>query len=91
MTKGLAQEQEDAVITVLNQKNHEIDRLTAELTRSHSKVEDANKARNDTVKEVADKAEEVKKLKETLDEVRGHNRNLETAGIEKDQKLQKTV
>lgn len=91
LTKGLAQEQEDAVITVLNQKNHEIDRLTAELTRSRSKVEDANKARDDAVKEVADKAEEVKKLEETLDEVRGHNRDLETAGIEKDQKLQKTV
>lgn len=91
LTKGLAQEQEDAVITVLNQKNHEIDRLTAELTRSRSKVEDANKARDDAVKEVADKAEEVKKLEETLDKVRGHNRDLETAGIEKDQKLQKTV
>lgn len=91
LTKGLAQEQEDAAITILNQKDHEIDRLTAELTQSHSKVVVANKARDDAVKLVADKAAETKKLEENLDEVRGHNRDLEATGAEKDQKLQKTV
>ena len=90
LTKG-AQEQEDVVARVLTQKDHEIDRLTAELTRSRSKVEDANKARDDAVKQVADKAEEVKKLEGNLDEVRGHNRYLETTGVEMDQKLQKTI
>lgn len=91
LAKGLAQEQEDAVITVVNQKDREIDRLTAELAQSHSKVEDANKARDDAVNQLADKADEVKKLEENLDEVRGLNRDLNTAGAEKDQKLQKTI
>lgn len=90
LTKG-AQEQEDVVARVLTEKDHEIDRLTAELTRSLSKVEDANKARDDAVKQVADKVEEVKKLEGNLDEVRGHNRDLETTGVEMDQKLQKTI
>lgn len=90
LTKG-AQEQEGVVARALTQKDHEIDRLTAELTRSRSEVEDANKARDDAVKQVADKAEEVKKLEGNLNEVRGHNRDLETAGVEMDQKLQKTM
>lgn len=90
LTKG-AQEQEDVVARALTEKDHEIDRLTAELTRSLSKVEDANKARDDAVKQVADKVEEVKKLEGNLDEVRGHNRDLETTGVEMDQKLQKTI
>lgn len=91
LTKGLAQEQEDAAMMVLNQKDHEIDMLTAELTRSHSKVQDANKARDNAVKQVVDKAAEVKKLEENLDEVRRHNGDLEATGAEKDQKLQKTI
>lgn len=91
LTKGLAQEQEDVVARVFNQKDQEIDRLTAELTGSRSKVEDANKARDDAFKQVADKAEEVKKLEGNLDEVRGHNRDLEKTGVEMDQKLQKTL
>lgn len=90
LTKGV-QEQEDVGARVLTQKDHEIDKLTAELTRSRSKVEDANKARDDAAKQVADKVEEVKKLEENLDEVRGHNRDLETTGVEMDQKLQKTI
>lgn len=90
LTKG-AQEQEDVGARVLTQKDHEIDKLTAELIRSRSKVEDANKARDDAVKQVADKVEEVKKLEGNLDEVRGHNRDLETTGVEMDQKLQKTI
>lgn len=89
--KDLAQEQEEAVITVVNQKDREIDRLTAELTQSRSKVEDANKARDDAVKQLVDKADEVKKLEEQLDEVRGLNRDLNIADAEKDQKLQKTT
>ncbi len=91
LAKGLAQEQEDAVITVVNQKDREIDRLTAELAQSRSKVEDANKARDHAVNQLADKADEVKKLEEKLDEIRGLNRDLNTAGAEKDQKLQKTI
>lgn len=91
LAKGLAQEQEDAVITVVNQKDREIDRLTAELAQSRSRVEDANKARDDAVKQLADKADEVKKLEEKLDEVRELNRDLNAAGAEKDQKLQRTI
>lgn len=90
LTKGV-QEQEEVGARVLTQKDHEIDKLTAELTRSRSKVEDANKARDDAAKQVADKVEEVKKLERNLDEVRGHNRDLETTGVEMDQKLQKTI
>lgn len=86
-----AQEQEGVAARALTQKDHEIDRLKAELTRSRSIVEDANKARDDAIKQVADKAEEVKKLEGSLDEVRGHNRDLETTGVEMDQKLQKTI
>lgn len=91
LAKGLAQEQEAAAITVFNQKDREIDRLTAELAQSISRVEDVNKARNDAVKQLADKADEVKKLEGRLDEVRRFNRDLNTAGAEKDQKLQKTI
>lgn len=91
LAKGLAQEQEEAVITVVCQKDREIDRLTAELAQFRSKVEDANKARDDAVKQLVDKADEVKTLEEKLDEVRGLNRDLNIAGAEKDQKLQKTT
>lgn len=91
LAKGLAQEQEDAVIAVVKQKDREIDRLTAELAQSRSKVEDANKARDDAVKQFADKADEVNKLEEKLGEVRGLNRDLIATGAGKDQKLQKTI
>lgn len=91
LANGLAQEQENAVIMVVNQKDREIDRLAAELAQSRSKVEEASKARDDAGKQLADKADEVKQLEEKLDEVRGLNRDLNTAGAEKDRKLQKTI
>lgn len=71
LAKSLAQEQENAAITVLNQKYHEIERLTAKLTRFHSKVEDANKARDDAVRQVVDKAAEVKELEEIWARLKG--------------------
>lgn len=77
------------MITAFNQKECEIDRLMAELAQYGSKVEDANKVHDDVVKQLVDKADDVKKLEERLEEVRGLSRDLNTAGAEKDQKLQR--
>lgn len=85
LTKGLAQEHQNKANALLHQ---EVKRLTAELTNAQPNIEDARKARNDAVEEIADKAEEIKKLKERLDVVTAFNRDLEAAGVKKDQKLE---
>lgn len=54
-----------------NQNKQEWKRLTAELTNAQPSVEDARKACNDTVKELAEKAEEIKALEKKLGVVIG--------------------
>lgn len=86
-TKGLAQDYQNEAIALLNQRDIEIKRLEGELTKAVSEIEDSHKARNGAVEEVANHAEEITNFEERLEVVRKVNRDLYSAGVEKDQKI----
>lgn len=86
-TDVLAIDIQSNATALLNQKDLEIERLVAESTKAKSDVENSDKARQNAVKEVANHAEEIKNLEERLEVVRGVNRDLYTAGVEKTQKI----
>lgn len=86
-TKGLAQDYQNEAIALLNQRDIEIKRLEGELTKAVSEIEDSHKVRNGAVEEVANHAEEITNFEERLEVVRKVNRDLFSAGVEKDQKI----
>lgn len=88
-TDGFAKDKQDNATALLNQRDLEIQQLVAESTRAKSDLESSKKACHDTVKEVANHAEEIKNLEERLEVVRGVNRDLFSAGVEKDKKIYK--
>ncbi|MCJ1343800.1 hypothetical protein MMC31_001997 [Peltigera leucophlebia] len=85
--KGLAQEYQDLEIAFLNQKDLKIQRLEDELTKATSETENSCKSRNDALNEIANHAKKIKSLEERLEVVRGVNRDLHSAGVEKDRKV----
>ena len=78
---------QDNTTTILKQKDLKIERLVAELTKVKSESDVSNQARHDAVEEAAKHATEIKNLKERLEVVRGVNKDLYTAGIEKTKKI----
>lgn len=73
--------------TILKQKDLEIENLVAELTKAKSELDISNQARHDAVEEAANHATELKNLEERLEVVRGVNKDLYTAGVEKTKKI----
>lgn len=86
-TDGFAKNEQGNATALLNQRDLEIQQLVAESTRAKSDLESSKKACHDAVKEAANHAEEIKNLEERLEVVRGVNRDLFLAGVEKDKKI----
>lgn len=78
---------QDNTTTSLKQKGLKIQKLIAELTNAKDELDISNQARHDAVEEAAKHATEIKKLEERLEVVRGVNKDLFNAGVEKDQKI----
>lgn len=72
----------------MNQNKQERRRLTAEFSNAQPNVEGASKACNDTVKELAEKAEEIKALEKMLCVVIRLSQDLRITGHQKYEKLQ---
>lgn len=85
--QGLAKEQQNNAVALLNQKDLEINRLGDNLTKANSEVDYNIKARDGVVKEAENHVEEIQKLEERLEVVRGVNRDLYSDGVEKDRKI----
>lgn len=85
--QGLAKEQQNNVVALLNQKDLEIRRLGDNLTKANSEVDYNIKARDGVVEEAENHVEEIQKLEERLEVVRGVNRDLYSDGVEKDRKI----
>lgn len=78
---------QDNTTTILKQKDLEIENLVAELTKAKSELDISNLAHHDAVEEAAKHATEIKNLEERLEVVRGVNKDLYTAGVEKTKKI----
>lgn len=85
--QGLAKGQQNNAVALLNQKDLEINRLGDNLTKANSEVDYNIKARDGVVKEAENHVEEIQKLEERLEVVRGVNRDLYSDGVEKDRKI----
>lgn len=85
--QGLAKEQQNNAVALLNQKDLEIKRLGDDLTKANSEVDYNIKARDGVVEEAENHVEEIQKLEERLEVVRGVNRDLYSDGVEKDRKI----
>lgn len=86
-TEGLAKYELDNATAILIQKNLEIEKLLAESTKAKSELDISNKARHNAVEEAANHAKEIENLEERLEVVRGVNKDLYSAGVEKTRKI----
>lgn len=78
---------QDNTTTILKQKDLEIEKLVADLTKAKYELDISNQAHHDAVEEATKHATEIKKLEERLEVVRGVNKDLFNAGVEKDKKI----
>lgn len=85
--EGLVKDIQSNATALLVQKDLEIQKLVSESTKAKYDMENSNKARHDAVEEVATHAAEIKNLEERLEMARGENRDLNSAGVEKDKKI----
>lgn len=82
--QGLAKEQQNNAVALLNQKDLEIKRLGDNLIKANSEADYNIKARDGVVEAAENHVEE---LEERLEVVRGVNRDLYSDGVEKDRKI----
>lgn len=86
-TEGLANDEQYNTTTILKWKDLEIENLVAESTKVKSELDISNQARHDAVEEAANHATEIQNLEERLEVVRGVNKDLYSAGVEKTKKI----
>lgn len=86
-TEGLAKYEQDNATAILKQKDLEIENLVAESTKAKSELDICNKARHGAVEEAANRAKEIENLEERLEVVRGVNKDLYSAGVEKTKEI----